>query len=69
MQFSDHIISPQLYVRRVPPDSEKHHMLSLDVKASSCFNTESIRNSPYWHSRKNGSELIELSSRNKVTLA
>ncbi len=35
---------------------------------SSCSNTGSIRDDPYWTSRKNGLELIELSSTNKVSL-
>ena len=32
------------------------------------LNIESIRDDPYWTSRKNSSELIELSSINKVSL-
>ena len=36
------------------------------VWASSCSNTGSIRDYPYWTSRKNSLELIELSSINKV---
>jgi hypothetical protein len=35
---------------------------------SSCRNTASIRDEPYWASRKNSLELIELSSINKVIL-
>ena len=35
---------------------------------SSCSNTGSTRDDPYWASRKNSLELIELSSRNKVSL-
>ena len=38
------------------------------VKESSCGNTGSIRDDPYWISRKNSLELIELSSINKVSL-
>ena len=38
------------------------------VKVSSCSNTRSIRDDPYWTSRKNSLELIELSSINKVSL-
>ena len=38
------------------------------VYVSSCSNTGSIRNDPYWTSRKNSLELIELSSMNKVSL-
>jgi hypothetical protein len=38
------------------------------VKVSSCSNTRSITDNPYWNSRKNSLELIELSSINKVTL-
>ena len=33
-----------------------------------CNNTGSIRDDPYWTSRKNSLELIELSSKNKVSL-
>ena len=38
------------------------------VQVSSCCNTRSIRDDPYWTSRKNSLELIELSSINKVSL-
>ena len=38
------------------------------VQASSCSNTESIRDDLYWTSRKNSLELIKLSSINKVSL-
>ena len=38
------------------------------VYVSSCSNTGSIRDDPYWTSRKNSLELIELSSVNKVCL-
>jgi hypothetical protein len=38
------------------------------VQVSSCTNTGSIRDYPYWTSRKNSLELIELSSINKVSL-
>ena len=38
------------------------------VWVSSCSNTRSIRDDPYWTSRKNSLELIELSSVNKVSL-
>ena len=38
------------------------------VKVSSCSYTGSIRDDPYWNSRKNSLELIELSSINKVNL-
>ena len=34
----------------------------------SCSNTGSIRDDPYWTSKKNSLELIELSSINKVSL-
>ena len=34
----------------------------------SCSNTGSIRDVPYWTSRKNSLELMELSSINKVSL-
>ena len=37
-------------------------------QVSSCSNTESIRDDPYWTSRKNSLELIDLSSINKVSL-
>jgi hypothetical protein len=36
------------------------------VYFSSCSNTGSIKDGPYWTSRKNSLELIELSSINKV---
>jgi hypothetical protein len=39
------------------------------AQVSSCSNTGSIRDDPYWTSRKNSLELIELSSINKVSLA
>ena len=38
------------------------------VQVSSCSNTGSIRDDPYWTSRKNSLELIELSSIHKVSL-
>ena len=38
------------------------------VYVFSCSNTGSIRDDPYWTFRKNSSELIELSSINKVSL-
>ena len=37
-------------------------------EVSSCSNTGSIRDDPYWTSRKNSLELIEPSSINKVSL-
>ena len=37
-------------------------------QVSSCSNTGSIRDDPYWTSRENSLELIELSSINKVSL-
>jgi hypothetical protein len=43
------------------------YKLSL-VQVSSCSNTGSIGDDPYWISRKNSLELIELSSINKVSL-
>jgi hypothetical protein len=39
------------------------------VEVSSFGNTGSIRDDPYWTSRENSSELIELSSVNKVITA
>jgi hypothetical protein len=38
------------------------------VLVSSCSNTGSIRDDPYWTSRKNSLELIEVTSINKVSL-
>jgi hypothetical protein len=38
------------------------------VLVSSCSNTGSIRDDPYWTSRENSLELIELSSINKISL-
>ena len=38
------------------------------VLVSSCSNSGSIRDDPYWTSRKNSLEVIELSSINKVSL-
>ena len=38
------------------------------VWVSKCRNTGSVRDDPYWTSRKNSLELIELSSINKVSL-
>ena len=38
------------------------------VWVSSCSNTGSTRDDPYWTSRKNSLELIELYSINKVSL-
>ena len=35
----------------------------VPVKVSSCSNTGSIRDDPYWTSRKDSLELIELSSK------
>ena len=40
----------------------------LCALVSSCSNTGSIRDDPYWTSRKNSLELIELSSINIVSL-
>ena len=41
---------------------------NLVVYVSSCSNTGSIRDDPYWTSRKNSLELIELFSINEVSL-
>ena len=38
------------------------------VEVSSCSNTGSIRDDPYWTSQENSLELIELSSMNEVSL-
>ena len=38
------------------------------VQVSSCTNSGSIRDDPYWTSRKDSLELIKLSSINKVSL-
>ena len=38
------------------------------VQVSSCSNSGSIRDDPYWTSRENSLELIELSSINIVSL-
>jgi hypothetical protein len=38
------------------------------VQVSSCSNTGSKRDDPYWTSRENSLKLIELSSINKVSL-
>ena len=43
------------------------HQVCL-VSVSFCGNTGSIRDDPYWTSRKNSLELIDLSSINKVSL-
>jgi hypothetical protein len=43
------------------------HKVSL-VLVSFCSNTGSIRDDPFWTSRKNNLERIELSSTNKVSL-
>ena len=37
------------------------------VQVSSCSNTGSIRDDPYWTSRKSSLEMVELSSLNKVS--
>ena len=42
--------------------------LNLTLECSSCSNTGSIRDDPYWTSRKNSLELIKLSRINKVSL-
>ena len=42
---------------------------SVRCSVSSCSNTGSIRDDLYWTSSKNSLELIELSSKNKVSLA
>jgi hypothetical protein len=41
---------------------------SPETPISSCSNTGSIRDDPYWTSRKNSLELLKLSSVNKVSL-
>ena len=38
------------------------------VNVSSCSNTETIRDDPYWTSRENSLEMIELSSINEASL-
>ena len=45
-----------------------HCRFSPSTLVSSCSNTGSIRDDPYWTSRENSLELIELSSINKVSL-
>ena len=44
------------------------HTVRKLILVSSCSNTGSIRDDPYWTSRENSLELIELSSINKVCL-
>ena len=43
-------------------------ILNKNIISTEGSNTESIRDDPYWTSRKNSLELIELSSINKVSL-
>ena len=42
--------------------------ISARIILPSCSNTGSIRDDPYWTSRRNSLELIKLSSINKVSL-
>ena len=51
-----------LYHRKVLVTINKFNEQSL------CSNTGSVRDDPYWTSRKNSLELIELFSMNKVSL-
>ena len=52
--------------------SELEELFSMNkvslVHVSSCSNTGSIKDDPYWTSSKTSLELIELSSINKVSL-
>ena len=49
-------------------DFTKHRRFSSGILVSCCSNTGSIRDDPYWTSRENSLELIELSSINIVSL-
>jgi hypothetical protein len=49
-------------------DSAKYHRFLFVLQFSSFSNTGSTRDGPYWNSRKNSVELIELSSIYKVSL-
>jgi hypothetical protein len=58
-----------------PPGEKSLELIKLSsmnkiclAYVSSCVNTGSIRDDPYWTSRKNSLEMIELSSINKVSL-
>ena len=52
---------------KVRTDRTIYNKISL-VQVSSCSNSGSIRGDPYWTSRKNSLELMELSSINKDSL-
>ena len=56
--------SPELPVKVSP----RYEVISHVKLVSSCSNTGSIRDDPYWIFRKNSLELIELSSINIVSL-
>ena len=66
----DSSISSKLFSSR--PSKSLIELSSINkvslVQVSSCSNTGSIRDDPYWNSRKNSLELVELSSINKVIL-
>ena len=51
-------------------DTEKNFLKKKVTLVQVCFcsNSRSIRHDPYWTSRKNSLELIELSSMNEVSL-
>ena len=55
-------------VQRSNQVSYRGQLSSSNHKFSTCSNTGSIRDDPYWTSRENSLELMELSSINKVSL-
>jgi hypothetical protein len=55
---------PSAFERRKGHFRQNLRYINLLYPVSSCSNTGSIRDDPYWTSRKNSSELIELSSIN-----
>ena len=65
MQFSDNSILIWSVKSGGNAVSRQVYMFSL---GSFCSNTGSTRDNPYWTSRKNSLELIELSGINKVSL-
>ncbi len=47
-------------------EQDKTEQMFSDIPVSSCSSTGLLRNGPYWTSRENSLEVIELSSRKKL---
>ena len=73
--MSEIVVSFSFLLKHLSLHGQEAWNIALSLMVSTCLcllsfcsNTGSIRDDPYWTSRKNSLELIELSSINKVSL-